>query len=131
MKKILLASLFAGLISSSVFAATTAAEAEDIKPMAGEVEKKGVLATEECIKKGQFKDCKLDTTVNSPLALFVHSEGVTYKLDTANVALRDMDGGIGKNNVTIIGTLGKDNVIKMRGYKAPPPEAKSFFKGCL
>jgi hypothetical protein len=54
-----------------------------------------------------------------------------YKLDTAGVTLSEVDGGIGKNNVTVIGTLEKGNVIKMRAYKAPPPEAKSFFKGCL
>lgn len=131
MKKIVFGSLVLSVLSTSLLAAATAPkEAEDIQPMAGEVEKKGVLATEECIKKGQFKDCRLDTTANSPLALYVHSEGAMYKLETSDVALRELDGGIGKNNVTVIGTL-KGNVIKIRGYKAPPPEAKSFFKGCL
>lgn len=128
MKKVVLSSIFAALAASSLFAS---AATEDAKAGVGEVEKKGFLATEECIKKGQFKDCKLDTTVNSPFALYVHSEGITYKLEPANVSLHELDEGLGKNNVTVIGTLEKGNLIKMRAYKAPPPEGKSFFKGCL
>lgn len=132
MKKFVFVSLFASFLTASAFAAAAPAKGSvDDKPMAGEIEKKGVLATEECISKGYFKDCRLDTTVNSPIALYVHSEGAMYKLDTAGVTLSEVDGGIGKNNVTVIGTLEKGNVIKMRAYKAPPPEAKSFFKGCL
>ncbi|MCI4399747.1 MAG: hypothetical protein JHC37_04195 [Campylobacteraceae bacterium] len=128
MKKVILSSIIALVTATCSFAS---AEAKEVKAAAGEVEKKGVLATEWCIKKGYFKDCRLDSTVDSPLALFVHSEGVTYKLDTAGVALHELDEGIGRNNVTVIGTLEKDNVIKVRAYKAPPPEGKSFFKGCL
>lgn len=129
MKKIILAASFATLLALPSFASS--AGAEDIKPHAGEVEKKGFLATEACIKKGLFKDCRLETTVDSPFALYVHSEGVMYKLDTSDVALHELDEGLAKNNVTIIGKLEKDNVIKIRAYKAPPPEGKSFFKGCL
>jgi hypothetical protein len=128
MKKIVLSVIFASAITSSLFASTAT---EDAKVGAGEVEKKGFLATEECIKKGQFKDCKLDTTVNSPFALYVHSEGIMYKLEPSSVSLHELDEGIGKNNVTVIGTLEKGNLIKMRAYKSPPPEGKSFFKGCL
>ena len=128
MKKLVLATAFAAVLASTVFASTEAKE-EGVK--AGEVEKKGVLATEACIKKGYFKDCRLDTTTNSPMALYVHSEGITYKLDSSSVALHELDEGIGKNNVTIIGKLESGNVIKIRTYKAPPPEGKSFFKGCL
>ncbi len=128
MKKVILSSIIALAAATCSFAS---AEAKDVKAAAGEVEKKGVLATEECIKKGYFKDCRLETTLTSPMALFVHSEGVMYKLDTTGVALHELDEGIGRNNVTIIGTLEKNNVIKVRAYKAPPPEGKSFFKGCL
>ena len=132
MKKLLFSSLVATLIAASSFAASAAPkEAPEVKPMAGEIEKKGVLVTEECVKKGEFKDCKLDSVERSPLALFVHSEGLSYRLEPNGVHLRDLDSGIGKNNVTVIGSLEKNNVIKIRGYKAPPPEAKSFFKGCL
>ncbi len=120
--------VFAVLAATSLFASTGA---EEVKAGAGEVEKKGFLATEECIKKGLFKDCRLDTTVNSPFALYVHSEGVMYRIDPVDVPLHELDEGIGRNNVTIIGTLEKGNVIKATGYKAPPPEGKSFFKGCL
>lgn len=128
MKKVLLSCIFASVVTGSLFASGAS---EEVKAGVGEVEKKGFLATEECIKKGEFKDCRLDTTLTSPLALYVHSEGTMYRLDPGSVHLRELDEGIGKNNVTIIGVLEKDNVIKMRGYKAPPPEAKSFFKGCL
>ncbi len=128
MKKLVLASTFAALAAVSSFAS---AEVKDATVQAGEVEKKGILATEECIKKGYFKDCRLDTTVNSPFALYVHSEGTMYKLDTAEISLHELDEGLGKNNVTIIGKLGSGNTIKIRAYKAPPPEGKSFFKGCL
>ncbi len=128
MKKVVLSAIFASAITSSLLASTAT---EDAKAGAGEVEKKGFLATEECIKKGQFKDCKLDTTLTSPFALYVHSEGIMYKLEPINVSLHELDEGIGKNNVTVIGTLEKGNLIKMRAYKAPPPEGKSFFKGCL
>jgi hypothetical protein len=78
-----------------------------------------------------FSSVPITVTLFLPIALYVHSEGAMYKLDTAGVTLSEVDGGIGKNNVTVIGTLEKGNVIKMRAYKAPPPEAKSFFKGCL
>lgn len=128
MKKLVLASAFVVAAASALFAS---AEAKDTGVKAGEVEKKGVLATEECIKKGYFRDCRLDTTTNSPMALYVHSEGITYKLDASSVSMHELDEGIGKNNVTIIGTLGQGNTIKIRTYKAPPPEGKSFFKGCL
>lgn len=132
MKKILLSSLIASTIALSSLAASAAPkEAPEIKPMAGEVEKKGVLVTEECIRKGELKDCRLDTVETSPLALFVHSETKAYRLIPNGVHLRDLDSGIGKNNVTVVGSLEKGNVIKIRAYKAPPPEAKSFFKGCL
>jgi hypothetical protein len=128
MKKVVLSAIFASLAASSLLASTAT---EDAKVGAGEVEKKGFLATEECIKKGLFKDCKLDTTATSPFALYVHSEGVMYKLEPTSIPLHELDEGIGKNNVTVIGTLEKGNLIKMRAYKSPPPEGKSFFKGCL
>lgn len=132
MKKVLLSSLVVAAIATTSFAASAVTkEVTDVKPMAGEIEKKGVLVTEECVKKGEFKDCKLDSIERSPLALFVHSEGISYRIVPNGVSLRDLDSGIGKNNVTVIGSLEKNNVIKIRGYKAPPPEAKSFFKGCL
>ena len=55
MKKFVFASLFASFLTASAFAAAAPAKGSvDDKPMAGEIEKKGVLATEECIKKGYF-----------------------------------------------------------------------------
>lgn len=128
MKKLILSSIIALVAASSSFAS---AELKEPKAMAGEVEKKGFLVTEECAKKGYFKDCRLETLQTSPMALYVHSEGVTYRLDTSDTTVYKLDENIGRNNVTIIGSLGQDNVIKVRTFKAPPPEGKSFFKGCL
>ncbi len=128
MKKLFLSSIFAVFAATSSFCAT---EVKDAAPMAGEVEKKGFLVTEECVKKGYFKDCRLDTTATSPMALYVHSEGTMYRLDAAGISMHELDEGFGKNNITVIGKLEKDNTIKIRAYKAPPPEGKSFFKGCL
>jgi len=117
--------------------ATVCFSSEEVKVGVGEVEKQGFLATEACIKSGFFKDCRLDTMssaldkTQTQFALFVHDEGATYKLDAANFHAYELDEAVGKNNVTIIGALEKENTIKVRVYKAPPPEAKSFFKGCL
>jgi len=129
MKKVLFLAL--GLFAASLFASS-----EGAKPAAGEIEKKGFLATEKCIEKGLFKDCRLDTMssaldkTTTSFALFVHDEGVTYKLDASDFHAYELDEAVGKNNVTIIGKL-EGNVIKVKGYQAPPPESKSFFKGCL
>jgi hypothetical protein len=129
MKKI---ALFAMVVTTlSCFAS------EEVKVGVGEVEKQGFLATEACLKAGLFKDCALDTMssalvpTQTQFALYNHDEGVIYKLDSSNFHAYELDEMVGKNNVTIIGALGKDNVIKVKGYKAPPPETKSFFKGCL
>jgi hypothetical protein len=54
-----------------------------------------------------------------------------YKLDTTDVAKHELDEDISRNNVTIIGKLEGSDTIRVRAYKAPPPEGKSFFKGCL
>jgi len=128
MKKLILSSIIALVAASSSFAS---AEAKEAKAMPGEVEKKGFLVTEACAKKGYFKDCRLETLQTSPMALYVHAEGITYVLDTSDVTAYELDENIGRNNVTIIGSLGKDHIIKARAFKAPPPEGKSFFKGCL
>jgi hypothetical protein len=128
MKKLVLASIFAALTAVSSFAS---AEAKDATVHEGEVEKKGVLATVECLKKGYFKDCRLETMATSPMGLFVHSEGIIYTLDMSDAPRHELDEDIGRNNVTVIGKLQSNNVIKVRASKAPPPEGKSFFKGCL
>lgn len=125
MKKFIIAAALT--LAVSVFASE--AKDEALKP--GEIEKKGFLATQWCIENSYFKDCRLESLVTSPLALFVHGEGVTYKLDTTNAAVAEIEENVGRNAVTIIGTLEAGNVIKVRTHKAPPPEGKSFFKGCL
>ena len=67
------------------------------------------------------------------LVLFVHNEGVyTIKL-TKDIKLGDMiKEGFGRNNVSVIGDVDEESkTIVARGFKAPPPPKKSFFKGCL
>jgi hypothetical protein len=125
MRKALL--LVATIYSASLFAAAPATETA--KP--GEIEKKGFLATEWCLKNDYFKDCRLDSLKTSPFALYVHGEGMIYKIDVSAFPAYELDDAIARDNVTIIGKLEGDNTIKVRVYKAPPPEGKSFFKGCL
>jgi len=122
--------LVATLLTVGLFAS------EATGPKEGEIKKQGFLATEACLAKGLFKDCRLDTmssaldSTQTKFALFVHDEGATYKLDASDFHAYELDEAVGKNNVTIIGKL-QGNVIKVKGYEAPPPESKSFFKGCL
>ena len=118
------------LLAMTLFASLSFAAKEETGVKPGEVEKKGFLATEWCLKNDYFKDCRLDSTQNSPLALYVHGEGKIYKLDISDFHAYEMDEGVAKNNVSIIGKL-ENGVIKVREYKAPPPEGQSFFKGCL
>lgn len=114
----------------TIFASAVFASTEEVKAKPGEVEKKGFLATEWCLKNDYFKDCRLESAQTSPFALYIHGEGKIYKLDTSDFPMHELDEAMAKNNVTIIGKL-DGNVIKVRSYKAPPPETKSFFKGCL
>ena len=118
------------LLVATLFATISFAAKDELPMKPGEVEKKGFLATEWCLKNDYFKDCRLDSTQTSPLALYVHSEGKIYKLDISDYHAYEMDEGIARNNVTVVGKL-ENGVIKVREYKAPPPEGKSFFKGCL
>ena len=67
------------------------------------------------------------------LVLFVHNEGV-YDIElTKDIKLGEMlKEGFGRNEVSIIGDVDKEKMhIVARGFKAPPPPKKSFFKGCL
>ncbi len=104
----------------------------EAKAAPGDVEKKGFLATEWCVKNSYLKDCRLESIETSKPALYIHSEQKYYVLDLEGspVGKHELDEGFARNDVTIIGTL-QGNVIKVKGYKAPPPEGKSFFKGCM
>ncbi|MEF3191920.1 MAG: hypothetical protein K6347_05150 [Campylobacterales bacterium] len=130
MKKEILALLAALTMVSAASASSANSEA---KPLPGEVEKKGFLMTEICFKKSTFKECDLSgwwEGKDTPI-LYVHDDFGYYKLElTEHVSRHELDEGMQRNGVTIIGTLVGDT-IKVRAYKAPPPEGKSFFKGCL
>jgi len=114
-----------------------------------EVEKQGFLTTSVCAEKGIFADCRLETymcgsegcfesneagvtTKNVEIVLYSHKEGHTYKIDISGISIADVDGGINRNEITIIGKYDKNtNIIVATDFKAPPPPKKSFFKGCL
>ena len=111
-------------------------------------EKKGFLTTEWCVKHDMFKDCRLETTVcgyagcnrhwefgdkaKESLVLYVHDEGKYYHVKLDGVEPSEVDEGVNRNEVTLIGKYDpKHNTIYVQEFKAPPPPKKSFFKGCL
>ncbi len=111
-------------------------------------EKKGFLTTKDCAQKGAFADCSLDSTMcgtegcsqNTPVAveknvqlvLFVHDDGKYYNIDASSFHRSELDEGMSRNEVTIVGEFNKrSNTIVVKEFKAPPPPKKSFFKGCL
>ena len=115
---------------------------------ASEFKKTGFLTTKSCADKGVFTDCSLDSyscgyegcfKTNEPgvnkkvdLVLFVHDDGKYYNVDAQSFSRAELDEGVSKNEVTIIGEYDKHkNMIVVQEFKAPPPPKKSFFKGCL
>jgi hypothetical protein len=120
------------LIFSLAFAASLMASSDgaEKKPLDGEVEIKGFLATQWCIDNSYLKECPAESAFTSPYVIYVHSDLKYYFVDIADVPKHEIDEGFGKNNVSVIGKL-TGETIKARAYKAPPPEGKSFFKGCL
>ena len=127
------------------------AEAKVIAKASGKlvpIEKVGFLSIDKCIEQGAFQDCYLENYVcgsddcfksHDPgvfgdvgIVLFSHKEGVTYKIDISEVDAADIDKGINRNEVTIIGEYYEPTqTIYATEFKAPPPPKKSFFKGCL
>ena len=114
----------------------------------GEFEKSGFLTTEKCAAAGEFADCYLENFScgndgcfeteaagvhkKVPLVLYSHDDGMIYKLDTSKIHASELDEGVSRNNVTLIGEYDKKtNTIHASEFKAPPPPTKSFFKGCL
>jgi hypothetical protein len=111
-------------------------------------EKVGFLTVEDCALKGTFTSCyaesyvcgfegcfaENDGGVIKPVqfVLFVHNDGKYYKIELDGVKQYQLDEGMGRNEVTIIGKYDEaTNTILASDYKAPPPPKKSFFKGCL
>ena len=113
-----------------------------------EFEKEGFLTTDSCASKGMFADCYLENYAcgstgcfkhnepgidkEAPLVLFVHDDGVIYKLDTSAIDRGELLENVSRNKVSMIGEYdAATNTIKVKEFKAPPPPTKSFFKGCL
>jgi uncharacterized ParB-like nuclease family protein len=111
-------------------------------------EKVGFLTVEDCALKGTFTSCyaeayvcgfegcfheaKAGTIRPVQFVLFVHDDGKYYKLQLDGVKQYQLDEGLGRNEVTIIGNYDEStNTISVTEYEAPPPPKKSFFKGCL
>jgi hypothetical protein len=133
---------FALLLSALLVFNATANEEEDM------FEIDGFLTTQNCVNEGSFTTCYLENYVcgsdgcymkvesgtdeNTPLVLYSHKNGLTYKLDTSKLKRSLLDEGVSRNEVSIIGELDEaTNTIKAHEFKAPPPPKKSFFKGCL
>ncbi len=108
----------------------------------------GLLTTPGCAAQGAFADCYLENyacgsdgcnkniepgqSTNPKLALFQHSTGKTFLIDTTKLKVSELGEGMNKNGVKIIGTYdASTNTIAATEFKAPPPPTKSFFKGCL
>ncbi len=108
----------------------------------------GLLTVPACAAQGAFADCYLENyacgsdncfekinpgeTTNPKLALFQHSTGKVYQIDTSKLKVSELGEGMNKNGVVIVGVLDeKTNTIAATEFKAPPPPKKSFFKGCL
>ena len=113
-----------------------------------DMEKQGFLTVKSCADAGVFQDCYLENYMcgtdgcylksepgvisNVEIALYVHKEGITYNIDISGLPASDIDKGINRNDVTIIGKYNeKTNTIIATEFKSPPPPKKSFFKGCL
>lgn len=112
------------------------------------IEKQGFLTIESCAAQGAFQDCYMENYLcgsdecfkktepgvikDVQIVLYSHKDGITYKLDVAKIPMADIDSGINRNDVTIIGNYDKKTkTIYATEFKSPPPPKKSFFKGCL
>ena len=113
---------------------------------AADIEKKGFLTSKWCAQNGYFSDCRMESMVCGSgecfkswdygekvvdeLVLFVHDENKMYALDYQAIPRYSLDEPMNRNGVTIVGELKGDTLVA-KSFKAPPPAAKSFFKGCL
>ena len=113
---------------------------------AADIEKKGFLTSKWCAQNGYFSDCRMESMVCGSgecfksweygdkivddLVLFVHAENKVYDIDYKAIPRYKLDEPMNQNEVTIIGEV-SGNTIVAKNFKAPPPPAKSFFKGCL
>ena len=111
-------------------------------------EKEGFLTTESCAKEGTFTECYLENYIcgsdgcfekteagiikDTPLVLYSHVDGMIYKLDSSALRRSELDEGVNRNGVSIVGEYdASTQTIIAHEFKAPPPPKKSFFKGCL
>ncbi|WP_373001718.1 hypothetical protein [Sulfurimonas sp.] len=134
--------------AEAAVAAPVAKEAPVASITLVDIEKEGFLSTDKCVEAGAFQDCYLQNYIcgsddcykkNAPgvfgdvqIVLYNHKDGITYKIDISKLNIADLDGGINRNNVTIIGKYDESTqTIHATEFKAPPPPKKSFFKGCL
>ncbi len=127
------------------------AEAKVVAKASGKlvpIEKQGFLTIDSCAASGAFTDCYLENYIcgsdgcfkefepgvfgDVQIVLYLHKEGHTYNIETSGVPAQDVDMGINRNEVTVIGEYDKEtNTIYASEFQAPPPPKKSFFKGCL
>lgn len=108
--------------------------------------KTGFLTTKACVAEGRFTDCRLETAfcgytgcfkewevgdkITGEIVLFVHDDGKAYDLDMTKLSKHELDEGINRNEVEIVGEISDGKIIAHK-FTPPPPPKKSFFKGCL
>jgi len=84
-----------------------------------EIKKTGFFTNEDCLKKGHFKDCSLDSFscgyegcfkdfeptyhTEDNFVLYVHKDRKYYKIDARAIKRSKLDKIISKNNITIEG----------------------------
>lgn len=143
MKK-LTALVASALLTVSLQASSTEAAAEET--LDDMPSKTGFLMSRTCVEEGRFADCRLETAfcghtgcfkdwqpgdkVTGEIVLYVHDDGKAYTLDTSKLHMHELDEGIMRNEVEIVGPMKGDTIVAHK-FTPPPPPKKSFFKGCL
>jgi len=96
--------------------------------------KTGFFTNADCAKKGNFKDCSLDSyscgyegcfkdyepteLVNNNFILYVHDEGKYYEVNASDIRRSSLDYIINKNNITLFGEYNSTtNTITLHNFK--------------
>ena len=150
MRKNIIGLLFASLIIAGCSKGGGDHNDSNASEVNASFEKQGFLTTKWCAEQGMFQDCRMESIVcgegecyqkwefgdeeKMELVLYSNDDLQYYPLYMSKFhhIAELLEEGINKDQVTIKGDLGDDNnTIIVTAFEAPPPPAKSFFKGCL
>ena len=95
--------------------------------------KEGFLTSKECVEKGLFRDCNLDSYSRSDMVLYVHDENKIYTMAMNNdLKIATYENAININSVKFFGKVDSNkNIITVAGLSVPPAPKKTKFKGCM